>query len=121
MVVVLHDIEGMPYEEIAQVDRVPAGYSEVSAVQRARPTATAASFLYADLRDRRHVGENTMKCDVSKELISECVDGCVDPKLMDQLQTHIAGCADCARWEEEIRTVSGMLRGLPIRRHVGGF
>ena len=51
--------------------------------------------------------------DLFVDRISEYLDGCLDPRVRQEMETHLAECAACSELLEDLRRLSAEARALP--------
>ena len=61
----------------------------------------------------RLFGEGVKDRHCSLETVSSYIDGALRNREMQQVEAHLASCADCAEQEEELRSVVSVLRAMP--------
>src|SRR5438552_14718423 len=57
-----------------------------------------------------------MTCFIAQNLLSEFMDGALEPARSAELSGHLQGCANCTRELAQFRRVRTMLRALPVER-----
>ena len=63
-----------------------------------------------------------MKCERAEELISEYIEGALDPAMSQVFEQHLVACASCRNEVEELRSVFALLdSGLPDVEPPPGF
>jgi len=78
-VFVLHDVEGYKHQEIAELTGVATGTSKA---QLHRAGAAAG-------------GVDAMTCDEARDRMDDYVDGTLDEAAFQEMELHVATCAEC--------------------------
>ena len=112
-VLVLREIEGLSYEEIAQAMGI-----SLSAVETLLFRARRA------LREQLEAAENDLGCHAVERLISLQLDGKLSRQDKGLLRAHLRRCADCARFARSQRArkrVMPSLVAVPLPESLTGF
>ncbi|HDQ26914.1 MAG TPA: zf-HC2 domain-containing protein, partial [bacterium] len=56
------------------------------------------------------------ECRKIKELIMEAVDGLPEKNLENKVNNHVSGCADCAKYREELLKIKSALADFPYKQ-----
>lgn len=63
----------------------------------------------------------TSNCETIQPLLSEFLDDQLDARTAWEVQTHAAGCAECAQIQRQLSALRGALRSLPAPGPSAGF
>jgi len=108
-VVVLRDLEGLSYEEIAAALELELGTVEVEATPGADGPQGEARTVPA------------MTCHEARELFSALIDDALGGEERAVLDAHLATCADCGRELQRFRDTVALLRAVEPARAPAGF
>ena len=95
---VLHDVEGYKHEEIAHMTGVATGTSKAQ-LHRARRLLEG--------------GTRPMTCEQVATRLDEYVDGDLDEAAFQEIELHLAGCAECRQQERLLRALIAEAAALP--------
>ena len=99
--IVLRELEGLSYQEIAAVTEVPDRHGHVPAFARSSATSTAAGVLLG--------GRGDMNCRDVLHLLHPYSDGELDLVRHVEIEEHLTECADCAEQEKHLRSLRAAL------------
>ncbi len=103
---VLHDVEGLEHQEVAEVLGHRRGHVEVAGAQGA-PAAAGVAGVRKPIDSRTHAWPATIR-----DAIQELVDGTLGPIRRAELQIHLDQCDECRALLqdlERIRDLAGSL------------
>jgi anti-sigma factor RsiW len=100
--IVLREIQAFSYREIAEVAGIPMG-TVMSRLARARRLVQLA------WKRQKHRSD-PMECTAARRLRHPYLDGELDPADLSEVQSHIAGCADCHALYAQEQALSAAIR-----------
>ena len=60
-------------------------------------------------------------CNKIRPLISEYIDGALDPRRSVEIDRHLASCAECRQMADDFRANKNVMASIPLRQTSSGF
>lgn len=117
LILVLHDMEGLSTEEITRVTGLQEGTVRVR-LHRARVfvrNKLAAAGVHMRSA-RRTSAKAPRRCRELFAILSDHLDGVLDPKRCDELEKHVAECPPCEAFLRSLEHTVNQLRRYPSPR-----
>jgi RNA polymerase sigma-70 factor (ECF subfamily) len=123
IVLVLHDMEELTTDQVAQVLDLQPGTVRVR-LHRARLSVrkqmshildgAPAGAQPAEERPRPKLGKRPAECRELFANLSEYLDGRVEPRTCEQMREHIEGCPTCVAFLRDLRAAIDRCRSLEV-------